>query len=143
MVAGAGIGVPLFVTAAALAAEHDMKGTAAMSDSSPSSDRSPMQTAIKHCLDCHSMCLRTAMTLCLDKGGRHVEAAHFRLMINCAELCQTSANFMLSGSPLHGSVCGVCAEVCEACARSCEQLGDMKECADECRRCAKSCKTMA
>jgi len=103
---------------------------------------SPMQDAIKACLDCHSMCLQTAMTFCLERGGKHVEQRHFRLMLNCAELCQTSANFMLSDSPLHGRVCAVCAEACEACAKSCEQVGDMRECVDECLRCAKSCRTM-
>ena len=101
-----------------------------------------MRDAIKACLDCHSMCLQTAMSDCLERGGRHVEQHHFRLMLNCAELCQTSANFMLSGSPLHGRVRAVCAEACEECAKSCEQVGDMRECAEECRRCAKSCRTM-
>ncbi|MBL6748906.1 MAG: four-helix bundle copper-binding protein [Nevskia sp.] len=102
-----------------------------------------MQAAIKSCLDCHGTCLHMAMTYCVEKGGRHAEAAHLRLLMNCAELCQTSANFMLSGSPLHGRVCGVCAELCEACARSCEQVGDMNECIEQCRRCAKSCRSMA
>lgn len=103
---------------------------------------SPMQGAIKACLDCHSMCLRMATTFCLEQGGRHVEAEHLRLMLNCAELCQTSANFMLSDSPLHGRVCLICAEACEACAKSCEQVGDMRECVEECLICAKSCRSM-
>lgn len=101
-----------------------------------------MQDAIKACLDCHSMCLQMAAGFCLEQGGRHVEQKHLRLMLNCAELCQTSANFMLSNSPLHGRVCLICAEVCEACAKSCDQVGDMRECAEECRSCAKSCRTM-
>ena len=103
---------------------------------------SPMQDAIKACLDCHSMCLRMAMGYCLERGGRHAEQKHLRLMINCAELCQTSANFMLSDSPLHGRVCLICAEACEACAKSCEQVGDMRDCVEECQDCAKSCRTM-
>ncbi len=103
---------------------------------------SPMQDAIKACLDCHSMCLRMAMGFCLERGGRHAEQKHLRLMINCAELCQTSANFMLSDSPLHGRVCLICAEACEACAKSCEQVGDMRDCVEECQDCAKSCRTM-
>jgi hypothetical protein len=103
---------------------------------------SPMQDAIKACLDCHSMCLRVATTFCLEKGGRHVEQKQLALMLNCTELCQTSANFMLSDSPLHGRVCLICAEACEACAKSCEQVGDMRECVDECKTCAKSCRAM-
>ena len=121
---------------------------ASAASAGPSSARqsrmdSPMQEAIKACLDCHSMCLRMAMTYCLEQGGRHVEQKHLGLMLNCAELCQTSANFMLSDSPLHGRVCAVCAEACDACAKSCEQVGDMRECVEECRSCAKSCRTMS
>ena len=102
----------------------------------------PMKEAIEACLDCHAMCVRMAMGYCLDQGGRHAESRHLRLMLNCAELCQTSANFMLSNSPLHAKVCAVCAEACEACAESCEALGDMRECAEECRNCAESCRSM-
>src|SRR5665647_3165403 len=70
-----------------------------------------MQPCIDACSHCHETCLHTAMTHCLAVGGKHVEAGHFRLMINCAEICQTSANFMLSGSAFHQKVCAVCAEI--------------------------------
>lgn len=116
---------------------------AAASAVMPGGMSSMMRDAIKACQDCHSLCLQLAMTYCLDRGGRHAEKSHLQVMLNCAELCQTSANFMLSGSALHGRVCAVCAEACEACAKSCEELGDMRQCVDECRRCAESCRTMA
>ncbi len=102
-----------------------------------------MQACIQACLDCHVTCLREAMNHCLTQGGKHTEPAHFRLMMNCAELCQTSANFMLSSSDWHGAVCGVCADVCDACARSCEAVGDMDECVAACRACSESCRQMA
>ena len=102
-----------------------------------------MQSCIDECLRCHSTCLGTAMNHCLEQGGRHVEPAHFRLMMACAEICQTSANFMLIGTDHHKHVCRECAEICEECARSCEQIGDMQECVDACRRCAESCRNMA
>jgi len=102
-----------------------------------------MQACINECLDCHKICLSTAMNHCLDAGGARVEPHHFRLMTNCAELCQTSANFMLSNSPLHAAVCGVCAQVCEACAHSCDEIEGMAECAIQCRKCAESCRKMA
>ena len=79
----------------------------------------------------------------LEAGDRHIEPKHFRLMMACAEICQTSANVMLMGSDLHKHTCAGCAEVCEECARSCEQVGDMQECVDACRRCAESCRKMA
>jgi hypothetical protein len=104
-----------------------------------------MRRCIQHCLDCHSICLET-VAYCLQHGGKHAEAGHIRLLLDCAGICQTSANCMLRGSELHGRTCDVCAEVCERCARDCEQFGDdamMRECAERCRRCAESCPQMA
>jgi len=104
-----------------------------------------MQQCIQNCQDCHDICLET-VAYCLTKGGKHAEAAHIRLLLDCAEICQTSANFMVRGSSLHPQTCGVCAEVCERCAEDCERFGDdatMRECADMCRRCAESCRKMA
>jgi hypothetical protein len=104
---------------------------------------SSMQSCIDACNQCYQMCLRTAMNHCLESGGRHVDPQHFRLMMNCAEICQTSVNFMLSHSAFSSQICGVCAETCEACAESCEQIGDMEDCARTCRECAKHCRQMA
>ena len=101
-----------------------------------------LQDCITACRTCHETCLHMAMTHCLQQGGKHVEPEHFRLMINCAELCQTSVNFMLSESPLHAAVCRACAEVCRACADSCEEVGDMDECVRICRECAEHCEAM-
>lgn len=102
-----------------------------------------MRACIDACTECHQICLQTAMTHCLAMGGKHVEANHFRLMMGCAEICQTSANFMLSGSRMHGAICAACAEICEACARSCEEVGDMDACSSACRHCAESCRAMS
>jgi hypothetical protein len=102
-----------------------------------------MQSCITACENCHKTCLQAAMTHCLESGGKHVEAEHFRLMMNCAEICQTSANFMLSGSRYSSQVCRVCAEICDACAASCEQLDGMEDCTNACRQCAESCRNMS
>lgn len=102
-----------------------------------------MQRCIEECLRCHSMCLGMAMNHCLEQGGRHVEPQHFRLMIACAEICQASANMMLTGSDYHKATCSVCADVCEACAQSCESLEGMEDCVSVCRSCASMCREMA
>ena len=104
-----------------------------------------MQECIQECQTCSQVCLEN-VAHCLEKGGRHAEPGHIRLLLDCAEICQTSANFMIRGSELHGRTCGVCAAVCEACAQSCESFTDdaeMQRCAEECRRCAQSCREMA
>jgi len=102
-----------------------------------------MQPCMDACSHCHATCLHTAMVHCLDTGGKHVGADHFRLMMSCAELCQTSANFQLSGSSFHVALCGICADVCEACAKSCEAIGGMEDCVKACRDCAASCRKMS
>jgi len=84
---------------------------------------------------------------CLQMGGRHAEAGHIRKLMDCAEICNSAASFMLRGSDEHAKTCAVCAEICIHCAESCERIaGDdatMKKCAEMCRRCATSCERMA
>src|SRR5215218_7708360 len=62
-----------------------------------------MRSCIDECLRCYQTCLGTAMTHCLEQGGKHVEPNHFRLMMACTEICRTSAHFMLIGTPHHTS----------------------------------------
>lgn len=104
-----------------------------------------MRKCIEECLDCYKICLET-MTHCLTKGGKHAEAQHIRLLMDCANICNTSANFMLLGSEYHTRTCEICAEICEKCAEDCEEMADdqlMKQCAEACRNCAEACRHMA
>jgi hypothetical protein len=102
-----------------------------------------MQHCIDECLRCYQVCLSTAMGHCLEMGGPHTEKRHFTLMIACAEICRTSAHFMLIGSEHHKHTCRECAEICTECADDCERIGDMQECVTACRRCAETCARMA
>jgi hypothetical protein len=83
------------------------------------------------------------MNHCLEAGGKHVEPAHFRLMMACAEICRTSAHFMLIKTPHHKHACGECAEICTECAKDCRRIGGTVECVAVCEACAESCRTMA
>ena len=110
-----------------------------------SSGAMSMEKCIQDCLTSHKMCLETAR-YCMDQGGRHVSAPHLALLLDCAEMCQTTANSMLRQSPQHMVVCDACARLCEACARNCDAFsGDerMRRCATTCRTCARSCRDMA
>lgn len=104
------------------------------------------QNCIENCTKCHQACL-SLVNHCLKMGGEHASAAHIRLLRDCAEICQTSANFMLRDSPLHHLTCGTCAEVCRQCASECQQMGGadvlMTECAQACLLCADSCHQMS
>lgn len=104
-----------------------------------------MQQCIQDCLDCHEACLETVRH-CLTQGGRHAEVGHVTMLLDCAQICAASADFMLRGSHHHADTCGLCATICDACADDCSTFADdafMAACADECRRCAISCRDMA
>ncbi len=103
-----------------------------------------MSECITNCADCHRVSLET-ITHCLTTGGKHVEATHLQLLMDCAAICQTCDDFMTRGSARHAQVCEVCASICTACAASCDTFGDdpiMKACAEACRKCAVSCGEM-
>ena len=103
-----------------------------------------IELCIEHCQQCHRICLET-ITHCLEMGRQHAKTSHIRLLLDCAEICQTAANFMFRNSDLHSIICSSCAEVCLRCADECERFGDderMKACAEACRRCAESCQLM-
>ncbi len=104
-----------------------------------------VQECIDRCQSCQEVCLET-VNHCLQLGGKHAEADHIRMLIACAEICETSGRFMMLGSRHHPRVCEICAEICEACAKDCDRFRDdetMQRCAEACRRCAESCREMA
>ena len=108
-------------------------------------DHDDLQACIEECLNCHIACTTTAQ-YCLAQGGRHADADHVGLLLDCAEMCQTSANFMLRGSPYHPITCLACAEVCRGCEEACRAFDDdeqMRLCADACASCADHCERMA
>jgi hypothetical protein len=102
-----------------------------------------MTRCIETCLSCYKTCLSTAMNHCLETGGKHVEPEHFRLVMACAEICRTSAHFMLINTPHHKHTCRECAEICAECAEDCRRVGGMDECVAACEACADSCRKMA
>jgi hypothetical protein len=104
-----------------------------------------MDVCIEACLQSHVVCTLTIQH-CISQGGEHASIEHLGLLQDCAEICLTSAHFMLRGSPWHELTCAACAEVCRACAESCAQFeGDeaMEQCAEACRHCADHCAEMA
>lgn len=109
------------------------------------SHEADMQMCIDACSDCSNTCVRT-LQHCLREGGQHAERKHITLMLDCAQMSRTSADFMLRGSGLHGMTCALCAEICDQCAISCSAIdGDrqMYECAQQCRACSAACRRMA
>lgn len=104
-----------------------------------------LQHCIQECLECHRICLET-FSYCAEQGGDYADPDQFRVLLDCSQICQTSADFMIRSSQLHSLICETCAEVCTQCQEECEMIeGDpqMKACAEACRRCAESCQQMA
>lgn len=104
-----------------------------------------MEACIQNCLDCYKICSQL-LSHCLEKGGKHADPQHIKLLEDCAKICNISADFMLRNSAYYSSLCEVCAEICIACAESCEAIADdemMKQCVDICKKCASSCEKMA
>src|SRR6201985_424603 len=94
-----------------------------------------MQRCIDRCLECYKTCLGVELTHCLETATAHVEPPHFRLMLACAEMCRTSAHFMLISSPHHKHTCRECAEICTECANDCERLDGNEAGVAACRAC--------
>ncbi len=96
------------------------------------------QEAMARCIDlcgeCHRSCLAAAVSGQADQD-------HQRLLLDCAQMCQTATDFMVRASPLHGYVCGLCAHVCKVCHDRCQ--GDLDEIGQLCARCAESCMSMS
>jgi len=112
--------------------------------SSETSTSVEVQECIKDSLDCYQACTETTVK-CLIRGGRHAENEHLNLLMDCARICNTNADFMLRNSTYHPQTCGITADICDECADMCDRFDDdyMKECASVCRRCAESCREMA
>jgi hypothetical protein len=105
-----------------------------------------MREAIQNCQECHAICTEiTAYSL--GQGGNYVDPDHVGLLLDCAQMCAVSTDYMLRLSHFYGRVCDVCSAICLRCAGSCERVGPgdvrMTRCADVCRRCAESCRRMA
>jgi hypothetical protein len=69
------------------------------------STSSETQQCMDDCHHCHMTCLQMAATHCLEMGGTHTDPQHMRLMLDCAEICQTALNFMARNSDHHAVIC--------------------------------------
>jgi hypothetical protein len=105
-----------------------------------------MQRCIDECLNCGQACIRTIERR-FELRGKNVHARQIRMLSDCAAICQTTAGFMLRGSPFHAPLCAVCAEVCSECERECRSIDDgdevTRQCADACRRTTEACERLA
>ena len=108
-------------------------------------DLDEMDACIEACLQCHVVCTMTAQ-YCLVRGGERSAVDLVGVLLDCAQICQTSADFQVRGSPFHTLTCSACAEICRACAEACGAVAgdeELAHCAEVCTTCAESCARMA
>jgi hypothetical protein len=105
-----------------------------------------MRDCIESASEAYTVCTET-LTHCLHGDGELGDARHLRLLIDCAEICQTAENALLRASELSQLLATVCIEACEKCAESCRALDGSDEqlalCAEVCLRCADRCRELA
>src|SRR4051794_26652275 len=102
----------------------------------------PSNQCLDACITCHRICLETASTHCLESGNRHLTSDHIRLLVDCAQISQACADFIIRDSELDGYVAGLCSHICNECANAFDVLSDdpsLAVCADCCRQCADLC----
>ena len=96
------------------------------------------------CLRAHQAC-EDAVAAALREGTGGDELVS--TLLDCADVCRTTARYVRTGSPLVRGTAGVCAELCERAAEACapltEQDAIMGACVDACRRCAGWCRRLA
>lgn len=101
----------------------------------------PVWVGIQRALECHCACSE-AINHCLERGGRLASKPLPLSLIDCAQICQLTADLLLRGSPLRHLMTSICVKACERCAQQCDRLEDddvLQQCAAACRRCAEAC----
>jgi hypothetical protein len=107
-----------------------------------------MDMAASQCIDelqkCHRACADTA-SRCLMIGGVYAQAERLSLLLDCAQACQVSADFLLRRSSFQLQMCIFCTEVCVRAADMCAEFQDdplMRACERACRRSAAASREM-
>ena len=106
----------------------------------------PLGDAVHHAMYCAKMCLSCA-DACLAEPMDLTQC--IRAYLDCADVCDATANLGLRRSGSNEAVLKemleLCARVCDACAAECDQHDHehCKLCAIMCRECAEDCRNAA
>ncbi len=104
-----------------------------------------IQECMLKCLDCRTMCLKLVEHYLRLEGAKS-DGPDIRLLLNCSEICATTARFMLRGSEFCQRLSLLCAEVCKRCARQWSLLRDdalIEGCWLSWSQCAECCERTA
>ena len=108
------------------------------------------RTATDHVQSCIDACLRSqresimTLTYLRDMGGAHIDPIRIRSLLDCADVCQVAATFMMRGSHRHVEMCAVAARICRDCADACDGTNDqhLRKLVEACRTCEAVCREL-
>src|SRR5262245_33461814 len=99
---------------------------------------------LEACQECSRLCLALANHY-QKRGAPQAEMKYIRLLLDCAEICQTATEFLPRASALHLTICNACAVICLKCGAFCEGFTEdalLQVCAASCRRSAVACQSL-
>ena len=102
------------------------------------------QSCIDACHACAVAC-NACMVACLKEDDVQMMRRCIALDVDCAAMCNLTADAMARDSEMSRHLCRICSEICLACANECGQHQHhehCKRCAEECKKCAKACLEM-
>jgi len=103
----------------------------------------PLHDCIAACQAAHRACTEAAIHG-IQQGGPAGEWELVQLLLDCADISATAADFLLRSSRFHHLTCQVAAEVADRCASACEKLAAedqlLRSTAESCRRAATNCR---
>jgi hypothetical protein len=107
------------------------------------SGQADVQSCIDTCLRSQREAIMT-LTYLRDMGGAHIDPVRIRSLLDCADVCQVAATFMMRGSHRHVELCAVAARICRDCADLCDGTNDhqLRKCVEACRTCEATCREM-
>lgn len=101
-----------------------------------------LQYCINICWSCRDTSQKALYNHYFKLTDKNFDATHIKLMTDCIQICQTTADFMTRNSQFNEQIGEICAIICEACSDSCRKYDteEMQHCADLCRKCANYCR---
>ncbi|MCL4419518.1 four-helix bundle copper-binding protein [Patescibacteria group bacterium] len=105
-----------------------------------------IQKAIDDCLECQRLCLETASYWYIT--GEEIRDIDVWLLLDCSDICEISAKFMMRDSEFVNDVLENCIAICDRTAENLELLGEgadgiIRKCIASCRKCAESCRKVS
>jgi len=99
-----------------------------------------IEKCLRCCITCWKMHEETTSVIDIER----FRSLHLHL-VECAEICRTTASFLRWNSAFCKAACALCAETCERCAWECARIpGDeqARRVLEACEQCAGACRVL-